>query len=620
MEQTELTGQPNPLLNDVSLSDTSAETAINDEELDFDQMNQLYAETLKKFEEGEVVEGTVVRVSESDVLVDVGYKSEGTIPLSEFGNVKSDKPLVNVGDKVEVYLEKKEDNDGLVVLSKEKANKIKVWKEIGKAYDNGEVITGRVVRKIKGGLTVDVGVPAFLPGSQVDLRPVRDLDKLLGTNIRVKVIKLNAKRGNIVLSRRQLLEEERTAKKKEILQELQEGKIMRGVIKNITEYGAFVDLGGMDGLLHVTDMSWGRVRHPSELFIIGDEVDVVVLKFDQENERISLGLKQKSADPWETVVDKYPVNAKVRGKVVSLVDYGAFVELEEGVEGLIHISEMSWTRKIKHPTKVLAIGDIVEVMVLGVNKENKRISLGLKQTEPNPWDLISQKYQIGSKVMGKVRNLTDFGAFMELSEGVDGLVHISDLSWTRRINHPSEVLKKGEDVEAVILNIDPEKEKLSLGIKQLTPDPWGELADKCPEGSYIRRKVTKVTDFGAFVEIEDGIEGLIHVSELGNKKASPQDLVKEGEEVDVKILKIDAEARKISLSTRSFIEDREHANVKNYVDKDEQLGNMVLGEQISLAIATKKSEAEANTKSLTDEKTAVAEESEENNTDEDTAE
>lgn len=593
-----MTGQPGFGLDPVAAEASSSESADNDsttdaafeEEFDFDQMEELYAETLKNFEEGEVLEGVVVQINENEVLVDVGYKSEGSIPLSEFGSIKDANIPVNIGDKVEVYLEKKEDSDGLIVLSKEKANKIKVWKEIGRAYEQGEVIEGRVIRKIKGGLTVDVGVPAFLPGSQVDLRPVRDLDKLIGTIIRVKVIKLNAKRGNIVLSRRQLLEEERDSKKQEILKELQEGKIMRGIIKNITEYGAFVDLGGMDGLLHVTDMSWGRVRHPSELFIIGDEVEVVILKFDPDNERISLGLKQKSADPWENVMDKYAIGSKVRGKVVSLVDYGAFVELQEGVEGLIHISEMSWTRKIKHPTKVLAIGDIVEVVVLGVNKESKRISLGLKQTEPNPWDLIAQKYEVGSKVSGKVRNLTDFGAFVELNEGVDGLVHISDLSWTKRINHPSEILKKGEEIEAVILGIDPEKEKLSLGIKQLTSDPWEELPTKYPEGLHLKRKITKVTDFGAFVEVEEGIEGLIHVSELSTKKATPRELVKEGDEVDIKVLKVDPEARKISLSTRSYMEDQEKEEVKTYLDKDEELGNKVLTEPFPISRAEESSE------------------------------
>ncbi|MBI5788627.1 MAG: 30S ribosomal protein S1 [Candidatus Schekmanbacteria bacterium] len=577
MEQLATTEQSNPIVPEISPlgENVGLDANSQEEELDFSEMEKLYSETLKSFEEGEVVIGTVVQIGNGEVLVDVGYKSEGAIPLSEFPFSKDGKPAVEVGDKIEVYLEKKEDNDGLVVLSKEKANKIKVWEAINRAHEEGIEITGRVMRKIKGGLTVDVGVPAFLPGSQVDLRPVRDLDKLLGQHIRVKVIKLNAKRGNIVLSRRQLLEEERTAKKQEILKELSEGKVMKGVIKNITEYGAFVDLGGMDGLLHVTDMSWGRVRHPSEMFMLGDEVEVVVLKFDAANERISLGLKQKTSDPWENVEAKYQVSTRVRGKVVSLVDYGAFVELEEGVEGLIHISEMSWTRKVKHPNKILAMGDNVEVMVLGVDKGNKRISLGLKQTEPNPWDLVAQKYQVGSKVTGKVRNLTDFGAFVELSEGIDGLIHISDLSWTQRINHPSEILKKGDEIEAVVLSIDPQNEKLSLGIKQLVNDPWLDIPGKYPEGALIRRKVTKVTDFGAFVEIEVGIEGLIHVSELSTKKVAPKDIVKEGDELDMKVLKVDAEARKISLSVRAFLEDKTRDNVQGY-QNTEQLGNTVL--------------------------------------------
>lgn len=558
-------------------------------DLDVEQMRQLYEETLKNFEEGEVIKGTIIRIQDGEVLVDVGYKSEGTIALSEFGSKANIR--VQVGDEIEVFLERKEDNDGLIVLSKEKANKIKIWEEINRAHEEDRAIDGRVTKKIKGGLTVDVGIPAFLPGSQVDLRPVKNLDSLVGQIIQVKVIKLNAKRGNIVLSRRILLEKEREAKKEETLKSLKEGQIMPGIVKNITEYGAFVDLGGMDGLLHVTDMSWGRIRHPSEMFVIGDKVEVVILKFDPVNEKVSLGLKQKTPNPWEDVPERYPVQSRVRGKVVNLVDYGAFVELEEGVEGLIHVSEMSWTRKIRHPSKILAIGDIVDVVVLDVDKEKKRISLGIKQMEPNPWEQIEQKYKVGDKVKGKVRNLTDFGAFIELDEGVDGLVHISDLSWTQRVKHPSELLRKGEVIETVILNIDSKSEKLSLGVKQLEADPWGEIPQKYPVGSDVRRKITRLTDYGAFVELEEGIEGLIHSSELDAKKrATPQELLSVGTEVDIKVIRIDPHTRKIGLSIRAYQESQENKDVQKYLDQEDQAGfeNVVLPSELGqLPVSTK---------------------------------
>ncbi len=563
-------------------------------ELDFEQMCQLYDETLKNFEEGEVIKGTIIRIQDGEVLVDVGYKSEGTIPLSEFGG--RDEVKVKEGDEVEVYLEKKEDNDGLIVLSKEKANKIKIWEAINQAYEEDRAIDGRISKKIKGGLTVDVGIPAFLPGSQVDLRPVKNLDSLIGQTVKVKVIKLNAKRGNIVLSRRILLEEERESKKEETLKLLKEGQLMAGVVKNITEYGAFVDLGGMDGLLHVTDMSWGRIRHPSEMFVIGDKVEVVILKFDPVSEKVSLGLKQKTPNPWEDVPEKYPVDSRVRGKVVNLVDYGAFVELEEGVEGLIHVSEMSWTRKIRHPSKILAIGDIVDVVVLEVDRDKKRISLGIKQLEPNPWEQIMLKYKAGDIVKGKVRNLTDFGAFIELDEGVDGLVHISDISWTQRIKHPSEVLRKSELIEAVILNIDPNSEKLSLGIKQLQADPWEEIPQKYPIGSDIRRKITRLTDYGAFVELEEGIEGLIHASELdATKRATPHELLSVGTEVDIKVIRVDAHARKIGLSIRAYQESQEKDDLKKYLKAEDQAGfeNVVLPSELTQnSVATAEVEAQ----------------------------
>jgi len=546
--------------------DDAYQDDLDDEEaMDEEELERLYTESLKHIEEGEVVKGTILQIMDDEVLVDIGYKSEGTIPLREFrtpvGELK-----IKVGDVVDVFLETMEDNDDLIVLSKEKADKIKIWDDLIAIYENGETIEGRVTKRIKGGLTVDIGIPGFLPGSQIDIKPIRDLDSLIGKVLKMKIIKLNKKRGNIVLSRRSLLEEERDKKRKVALETIEEGKLVKGIVKNITEYGAFIDLGGIDGLLHVTDMSWGRVRHPSELFVVGDEVEVMVLKFDQANERISLGLKQKSPDPWEKVDEKYVVGSRVRGKVVSLTDYGAFVELEEGVEGLIHVSEMSWTRKIRHPSRVVAIGEVVEVIVLDVDKENKRISLGMKQTEPNPWLIIESKYQVGSKISGRVRNITDFGAFIELEEGVDGLVHISDISWTQRIKHPSEVLKKGEKIDAVILSIDTQNERLSLGIKQLQPDPWSRVEEKYPIGSIAQCKVVRLTDTGAVAELEGGVDGFIHISEMSGEESvnNPKQVLSIGDEVMVKIIRTDVEARKIGLSIRGYEETATSAELEEY--------------------------------------------------------
>src|SRR4029434_7412275 len=424
-------------------------------------------------EEGEVVRGRVVEVRDSEVLVDIGYKSEGTIAIEEFRHAGI---LPKVGEEIEVYLESKEDNEGLIVLSKDKADKIKVWDQISRAHDSGTPVEGRVVEVVKGGLAVDVGVRAFLPGSQVDLRPVKKLASMLGQVIRAKVIQLNRRRGNVVLSRRAVLEEEREEKRKHTLSVLSEGMVLTGAVKNITDYGAFIDLGGIDGLLHVTDMSWGRVGHPSEIFQVGDQVEVVVLHFDRESGRVSLGYTQKSSDPWERVEQTYAPGTKVRGRVVSLTNYGAFVELEAGVEGLVHVSEMSWSRRVRHPSKIVNVGDEVGVIVLDVNRAAKRISLGMKQVEPDPWGTIDERYRIGNRVVGKVRNLTDFGAFIELEPGVDGLLHISDMSWTRNVGHPSEVLKKGQEIETQILNIDKENKRISLGLKQVQPDPWTTVA------------------------------------------------------------------------------------------------------------------------------------------------
>ncbi|MBI4841154.1 MAG: 30S ribosomal protein S1 [candidate division NC10 bacterium] len=519
------------------------------------EMREIYERSVRDIVEGDIVKGTILEIIEDAVLVDIGYKSEGLIPLREF-RTPSGEVTIKAGDVVDVYLEQKEDSEGLIVLSREKAEKIKIWDELSRVYDKGGAIAGMILGRTKGGLIVDIGVRAFLPGSQVDLRPVRDLDKLIGKSFPMKIIKLNQKRGNIVLSRRELLEEERKHLKEATLAGLTDGKRIKGKVKNITEYGAFVDLGGLDGLLHITDMSWGRVGHPSELFQVGDEVEVVVLKFDRSNERVSLGYKQRLPDPWEAVEQKYPVGVKLKGKVVSLTDYGAFVELEEGIEGLVHISEMSWTQRVKHPSKVVAIGDSVEVVVLDVDRANQRISLGMRQAEPNPWNFIEERYPVGTRVEGRVRNLADFGAFLELEEGIDGLIHISDMSWTKRVRHPSEILKKGEKVEAIVLHVDKANHRISLGLKQIQQDPWqAAVPEKYRVGMDVKGKVVRTTDFGAFVELEDGVEGLLHVSELSHDRVNkPEDVVQVGQELTLKVIKLDPEERKIGLSLRAILE------------------------------------------------------------------
>ena len=531
-----------------------------------ESFQELYEESLKSIKEGEVVRGNVIQVTDEYVMVDIGYKSEGQIRISEF--IDEDGAVTaKVGDEVDVLLEYHEDENGEIVLSKEKATKIKVWDEISKIYKDDGVIEGRVVSKVKGGLSVDIGVQAFLPGSQVDLRPVRNLDSLIGQQYQFKILKYNKKRRNVVLSRRVLLEIEREELKSDTLDRLEEGKVLKGVVKNITEYGVFVDLGGIDGLLHITDMSWGRVGHPSEMCSIGDTIEVMVLNFDPEKERVSLGLKQLTDDPWSSVDKRYPEGERVTGRVVSLTDYGAFVELEPGIEGLIHVSEMSWTAKVRHPSKVVSVGDTVEAVVLNLNKENKRISLGMKQVEPNPWDVIGEKYPVGTTIQGKIKNITDFGLFIGIDEGIDGLVHISDLSWTKRIKHPSEMYKKGEEIQAIVLNIDKENERFSLGVKQLSSDPWEEIPTRYPVGSSVVGTVTNVTDFGLFVEIEEGIEGLVHVSEISKEKIkTPVGLFQEGQEVTAKVVNIGREERKIGLSLKRLEEEEEKTRYYDYID------------------------------------------------------
>ena len=508
--------------------------------------------------EGEVVKGKVLQVSDSEVVVDVGYKSEGMINVNEFRNEKGEV-TVQAGDTVDVLLEKAEDKNGYLVLSREKAEKMKVWDVIEEAYQNKTIVKGRVIERIKGGLAVDIGVRAFLPGSQVDVRPVRNLDSMRGQDLEMRVIKVNKKRGNIVLSRKVVLEEHLTERKSETLEALEEGRVFRGVVKNLTDYGAFIDLGGIDGLLHITDMSFGRIQHPSELFNVGDQTEVVVLKFDRETERVSLGYKQLAPDPWESAQESFPIGTRVKGKVVSLTDYGAFIELKPGVEGLIHVSEMSWSKRVKHPSKVLNVGDEIEAMVLQVDAGERRISLGLKQVEPNPWQQLADKYETGARIEGTVRNLTDFGAFVEVEEGIDGLIHISDMSWSKRIAHPSEVLKKGDTVDAVVLSIDAENQRLSLGLKQLGEDVWEEFFNRQQEGDIVDGKVVRLTNFGAFVEIEEGIEGLLHVSEVDDERIEkPEDKVAVGESYRMKIIKISPLERKIGLSIRAVnIEDYE---------------------------------------------------------------
>jgi len=536
----------------------------SDAQLDRDAFAALYEETFRNLEEGTITEGRVVALTKDKVVVDIGYKSEGMISGDQFSSEELQN--LKIGDRLQVYIEECEDADGNLVLSKEKADKMKIWEELEKLYKDEKSIEGKIVSRIKGGMMVDIGVKAFLPGSQIDLHPVRDLDGLVGKTFPLKIIKINHRRGNVVVSRRVLLEETRDKKRQTTLANLKEGQLIQGMVKNITDYGSFIDLGGIDGLLHITDMSWGRVGHPSELFTVGDKVEVSVLKYDRETGRISLGLKQKSADPWTNVASKYPIGTRVRGRVVSLTDYGAFVELEPGVEGLVHVSEMSWTHEVRHPSRVVAVGDQVEAAVLNVDPASRKISLGMKQTAPNPWDMIESKYPIGTRIEGKVKSLTDFGAFIGLEEGIDGLIHISDMSWTKHIKHPSELFKKAQKVEAVVLRIDKEKERLSLGYKQLNRDPWDEaIPARYHVGDSVAGKVSKVADFGIFIELDGGVEGLIHISEAGlESHLKLEEKFKLQDEVTSMIIKVDREERKIALSLRDHQLDSERKQVDEY--------------------------------------------------------
>ncbi|WP_372680322.1 30S ribosomal protein S1 [Desulfosarcina sp.] len=528
------------------------------------ELMDLYEESFKRFAEGEVVNGKIISVDKDHVLVDIGYKSEGQIRIREFevdGEVSAE-----VGDTVEVMVEWWDDENEVVVLSKEKAEKVKVWDDIKKRHEADETITGTITNRVKGGFSVDIGLQAFLPGSQADLRPIRNLDEMVGKEFEFKILKYNRKRSNIVLSRRVLLEEERESKRAKTLATIHEGKVVSGIVKNLTEYGVFVDLGGVDGLLHITDISWGRVKHPSELFSVGDQIDVKILSLDLERERVSLGMKQLSEDPWASASDKYPVGSRISGKVVSLTDYGAFVELEEGIEGLIHVSEMSWTRKVRHPSKVVSVGEIVDALVLDIKPENRRISLGMKQAAPNPWDVISDKYPVGTTIEGKIKNITDFGLFIGIDEGIDGLVHISDISWTKRIKHPSEIYKKGDVIQAIVLEIDKGQERFSLGIKQLQADPWDTVAERYEAGKEITGTITNVTDFGVFVELEEGIEGLVHVSEISKEKIkTPVGQFEVGQVMTAKVMNINSDERRIGLSIKRLDMEDDQELLTDYV-------------------------------------------------------
>lgn len=533
---------------------------------DMDSFMDMYEESFKRFAEGEVVTGRIISVDKDHVLVDIGYKSEGQIRINEFkdehGNI-----AVNVGDVVEVMVEAWDEEEEVVFLSKEKAAKVKIWDEIKKAHDENGTVEGVILNRVKGGFSVDIGVPAFLPGSQADLRPIRNLDEMVGQTFTFKILKYNRKRSNIVLSRRAILEEERDAVRSATMEAISEGKVLDGIVKNITEYGVFVDLGGVDGLLHITDISWGRVKHPSELFSVSDQITVKVLSIDEEKERVSLGMKQLTEDPWTHAVQKYPINTRVKGKVVSLTDYGAFVELEEGIEGLIHVSEMSWTRKVRHPSKVVSVGDAVEAIVLDIKPESRRISLGMKQAVPNPWDVISQKYPVGTVIEGKIKNITEFGLFIGIDEGIDGLVHISDISWTKRIKHPGELFKKGDVVQAVVLDIEKDNERFSLGIKQTQSDPWQTVAQRYGVGKEITGTVTNITDFGIFVELEEGIEGLVHVSEISKEKIkNPSEKYHVGDVITAKVMNINSDERRIGLSVKRLETDEDQPAFNDYGD------------------------------------------------------
>mgnify|MGYP001767250887 FL=1 len=558
-------------------------TSIKEEEMDF---KELYEQSLNQFQYGDIATGKVVQIKDDRIMVDVGWKTEGFIPIDEIKDARGNINI-SVGDEIDVFIDRR-DSEGNLVLSRDKASKVKIWDEIKNACENDTLVEGVVVEKVKGGLSVDIGIIAFLPGSQVDVRPVKDLDKFVGQTLDFKVLKYDRKRNNVVLSRRAIVASEREAEKQDILKNIKEGNVVDGIIKNITDYGVFVDLGGIDGLLHVTDISWGRIVKPSEMFQKGDKITTKVLSFDSEKERVSLGLKQLTENPWEKIMETYPVGSVVKGKVVNLTDYGVFVELKSGVEGLVHISEMYWTREIKHPSKVLSIGEEIDVMVLEVNPQNKRISLSLKQTTPNPWEKLKEKYPVGTVIKGVVRNITNFGVFVGVEEKIDGLIHVSDISWKHRVNHPSEYFKKGQEVEAVVLNIDVENEKFSLGIKQIEKNPWDELSEKYAPGSVVTGKITNFTDFGIFMEIEEGIEGLVHISEISQKRVkTSSELYSVGDTVSAVVKSIDPKSKKIRLSIKELEAPAPTPASNQYINNTENIGSNLSHALADVKINTK---------------------------------
>ena len=582
--------QSTPASNSPATAKAAASADDDDEprqggDVDFGQLLDQFEQEQASLQEGEVVRGTVVGISERGVVIDFGYKSEGIVNPAEF--TENGVLAVKPGDEVDVLVKNMETADGLPVLSRADAVRMKAWDDLEKSYRDGTNIKGKVIERIKGGLRVDIdGIAAFLPGSQVDVRPVRNLDSLRNQEIEAKVIKLNRKRSNVVLSRKAVIEEENAGRKGQTLQHIEEDIVVEGQIKNLTDYGAFVDLGGVDGLLHVTDMSWGRLQNPSELFRVGDNIQVKVLKFDRDRERVSLGYKQLLPDPWSSVDERFPVGARVPGRIASVADYGAFVELENGVEGLVHVSEMSWSKRVKHPSKLVNPGDTVEVEVLSVDPKARRISLGMKQIQDNPWQTLHERYQVGTRVHGRVRNLTDFGAFIEIEDGVDGLVHVSDISWSRRIKHPSEVLKKGQEIDAVITSIDAENRRLSLSIKDLEPNAWDRFITEHKPGDVVRGKIARFANFGAFVELDDNLEGLCHISELSDERVEkPEDVVQLGQEMEFKILRIDSESKKIGLSARAVGKEDEPVVDTKVYSSQAGSGMASLGELADFGLA-----------------------------------
>ena len=576
------------------MSTTSELETGYDAEMSFESALENYLNPdFGDLEEGSIVKGEVVRIDDDNILVDVNFKSEGQIPASEFRDAAG-SILVKVGDKVDVFVVRKNEMEGTITLSYEKAKRMQLFDQLEDVQEKNGICKGRIMRRIKGGYTVDLGgVEAFLPGSHVDLRPVPDMDALVNQEYEFRVLKINRRRSNVIVSRRVLLEEERDSKRQDLLGTLAENQLVKGRVKNITEYGVFVDLGGLDGLLHITDMSWKRIRHPKEMVTMGQEMELRVLSFDRENQKVSLGLKQLVADPWQDITQKFPAGARLSGKVTNLVDYGAFVELEPGVEGLVHISEMSWTRKLRHPSQMVKVGEEVEVVILGVDQEKKRISLGMKQVKPNPWEVVAEKFPEGTVLEGAIKNITEFGMFIGIEDGIDGLIHVSDISWTKKIRHPGEAYQVGDVVQAKVLTVDQENEKFTLGIKQLTEDPWSYVPDRYPVGSLIEGLITNITDFGVFVEVEEGIEGLVHVSEISNKKVkSPAEMFKEGVSIQAKVIHVSAEERRLGLSIKQLKEDEERKKPKEFRSGPAEAGGQSLGDLLKQASEDAQAESE----------------------------